>query len=102
MASIALSSFASTAQTVIPVSGKSQTVVLPTTGSPTLAIVTNPSSTDTVFVLLGGAGLVVTTATGMPILPRSVMVFTITPNTTIAAINSGNSVGSNLYVTVGN
>jgi hypothetical protein len=98
--SIALSSFAPASQATVEASDKSTSLLLSTTGTPTIALLTNTSWTAIMYVLLGGSGVVATIATGTPIMPGASLPLTIGANTELAVIcNPGNSGG--LSVTLG-
>jgi hypothetical protein len=77
--------FTPTARAQLGVSNVSARVLLPTTGTPTIARVTNAGEQD-VFVLLGSASVVATVATGLTLLARSSIFFVIGSNTDLAAI----------------
>jgi hypothetical protein len=81
---MAIASFAPTAGVTLSVSTTSANAALPITGTPAAALVTNLGQTI-VFVALGAAGVVATTAS-LPVLPGTQIALTITPNTNIAAI----------------
>lgn len=83
---MAVNSFAPTAATYIEAGTTSSNVILPTTGTPTVALVANLGVVP-VYVLLGSSNaVVVTSATGLPIFPNDKIYLTIGANTYIAAI----------------
>jgi hypothetical protein len=74
----------------------SQAVELPTSGSPTTALVTNIGSAVG-YVLLGDSSVAVTSGTGLAVLPGASVALTIGANTYLAAIGAG----ANLNIAVG-
>ncbi|MGB8478661.1 MAG: hypothetical protein WCE63_07450 [Acidobacteriaceae bacterium] len=92
----ALSSFTPTGAASIVANGSSQNVLLPTAGTPTIAIVTNVGN-DVAYLLLGTSNAVaVTPSTGLALLPGDSINLTIGSNTYLAAI------GSTVTIAVGN
>jgi hypothetical protein len=83
MATVA--SFAPTAAVEMVVSTMSARVAIPTTGSPTVVVVTNLSG-QAVFVALGGSNVTVSAGGGVPVMPFGKLALTIGGNTYLAAI----------------
>ena len=97
---IALSSFAPTASIAFQATQAGGNVLLPTTGTPTIAVVTNLGQ-QAVFVLLGSSNTVsVTPNGGIAIMPGDNIVLTIGANTYLAAVSLAGVSGLN--ITVGN
>ncbi|MEI7296608.1 hypothetical protein WCQ02_31080 [Paraburkholderia tropica] len=92
MATATVPSFAPTAAVNLPVGVTSANVVIPTTGTPQAAIVTNIGE-HTTFVQMGvGNTTAATTATSLAITPGDSIALTIGTNTYIAGITlSGQS-----------
>lgn len=82
---MAVSSFAPTAYVALDATTVSSNVTLPTTGSPTVAYVSNMGAAP-VFVALGTAGATATANAAMPVMPYGQIALTIGTNTTLAAI----------------
>lgn len=81
-----VSSFAPTAATDIIAGPTTANVILPTTGTPTVVCITNLGQLPA-FVLLGSSSaVVVTSATGLPVMPNAQIFLTIGANTYLAAI----------------
>lgn len=95
---MAIASFSPTAGVTFTASNVSSGVVIPTTGTPTIALVTNLSQWI-VLVALGASGVVATSAS-LPVMPGAQVALTIAPATNIAAITLSGVAGVN--VTVGN
>lgn len=85
---MALSGFGPTGEAGLTASLMSSRVLIPTAGTPMLAMVTNLSTNTVAFVLLGDNTVIATVATGFPILPQTSMLLTIGAATSIAAICS--------------
>jgi hypothetical protein len=86
MANVQVSSFGPTAATSLIAGLASTNVILPTTGTPTVILVTNMGVVPA-YVLLGTSNaVVVTSATGLPIMPGKSIYLTVGSNTYLAAI----------------
>jgi hypothetical protein len=96
---MAIASFAPTASIVLDASATSSRAVLPTTGTPTIALATNTSATP-VWVQLGNATVTASPDTSLAVVPNGQIALTIGANTYIAAIALYGIDGIN--VTVGN
>lgn len=94
---MALASLALTAATKIAVTTTSARTVIPTTGSPTTALLTNLGPAP-VFVLLGDSTVVATANTGVAVMPGDKLALTIGTATNIAAITLNGVAGLNLAV----
>jgi hypothetical protein len=94
---MALASLALTAAVEISVTSTSARTALPTTGSPTTALLTNLGPAP-VFVLLGDNTAVVTIANGAVVMPGASLALTIGTATNIAAITLSGAAGLNLAV----
>lgn len=94
---MALASLALTAATKIAVTTTSARTVIPTTGTPTTALLTNLGPAP-VFVLLGDNTVVVTINTGAVVMPGDKLALTIGTATNIAAITLNGASGLNLAV----
>jgi len=97
---MAVASFGPTATTFLTaLPTVSTAIILPTTGTPTIAYVTN---TDDfwIYVSLGNSSVSASETTSMPIPPRGQLPLTIGTNTYLAAISLDKPVGVN--ITVGN
>lgn len=80
------------------VSGSTAAVALAKTGSPQTVLVTSPTANAIAFIEFGDSTVAAVAATGMPILPGTVMALSIAPSVThMAAIGSAGT----LYVTCG-
>lgn len=80
------------------VSGSSAAVALAKTGSPQTVLVQSPAANAVAFIEFGDSTVAAVAATGTPILPGAIMVFTVGPAVThMAAIGSAGT----LYVTSG-
>lgn len=97
MASVPLSSFAPTASIAFRATQASANVVLPTTGTPTVAVVTNLGQ-KTVFVALGSSSVTVNQNGGIAIAPAAAVVLTIGTNTNLAAAALAGACGLNITV----
>lgn len=96
---MAIASFAPTAPSItIAATGTSARTVLPTTGTPTIALVSNLGS-STAFVALGDNTVVA--ANGIPVMPHSQLALTIGTATNIAVAAPGFTISA-VSVTVGN
>ena len=82
---MSLPDFVFTGEAVIAANGTSQTVVVPTTGTPTQVIVTNLGPA----VAYVGYGASVTVANGHPVLPNVPVVMNLNAATNISAITTG-------------
>jgi hypothetical protein len=97
---MAIASFGPTASVEMSVTTTSSNVVIPTTGTPTIALVSNLSG-QPVFVAMGTSSTVtVTVGGGVPVMPGTQLALTISPNTYLAAITEAAAAGIN--ITVGN
>lgn len=97
---MALASFAPSAAAALSAGLTSANVLLPTTGAPTIALVTNVGSVPA-FVLLGSSSAVaVTTATGLVIMPGASVALTIGANTYLALIAGSYGI-ANVSISVG-
>lgn len=96
---MAIASFAPTASTTLAATTTSARVILPTTGTPTIALVTNLSGYP-VFVQLGDVTVVASPGGSVAIMPGGQLALTIGANTYIAAVTLAGADGIN--VTVGN
>lgn len=86
MATATVPSFAPTAAVNLPVSTTSANVLIPTTGTPQAAIVTNIGE-HTTFVQMGvGNTTAATTTTSLALMPGNSVVLTIGSNTYLAGI----------------
>jgi hypothetical protein len=94
---MALAGFAPTATTLLSAGPTSSNIILPTTGSPVTAVVTNTSQ-GFVYVLLGGSNVTVTPATGLALAPGASFPLTIGTNTYLAAITLQGAAGVNITV----
>ena len=95
----AFSSFAPTGAVGGVASQPSQALLLPTAGTPTIALVSNLGDIP-VYVLMGtSSAVVVTTSTGLPVLPNEKIALTIGSNTYIAILAA---FGTPVQVNVGN
>lgn len=81
-----IASFAPTATVVLDASATSSRVLLPTTGTPTVALVTNTSD-GMVWVQLGGPTVTASQTSSLVVMPGSQIALTIGTNTYIAAIS---------------
>lgn len=99
MAATPIASFGPTAAIGFTAGTASANVALPTTGTPTIAVVANLGQ-QVAFVVLGNSSVAATTGTGMAILPNQAVALTIGANTNLAAVSLAGAVGLN--VTVGN
>ena len=97
MATAPIASFAPTAAVEIAVTSTSGRTVIPTTGTPTIALVTNLGPSP-VFVALGSSSVTVAIGGGVVILPGAQLALTIGANTNIAAITLSGVAGLNLAV----
>ena len=97
MATAPIASFAPTAAVEIAVTSTSGRTVIPTTGTPTIALVTNLGPSP-VFVALGSSSVTVAIGGGAVILPGAQLALTIGTNTNIAAITLSGVAGLNLAV----
>jgi len=80
------------------VSGSSAAVALAKTGNPQTVLVTSPTANAIAFIEFGDSTVTAAAATGLPILPGTVMVLSVPPAVThMAAIGSAGT----LYVTCG-
>jgi hypothetical protein len=91
------SSFAPTAGAFLAVTATSANVALPTTGTPTVAIVTNIGQVP-VFLALGASGVVAPAMTGVALMPGAQIVLTIGSATNLAAITLAGASGINIAV----
>lgn len=97
---MAIASFAPTAAIEMAVSATSSQIALSTTGTPTIALVSNLSQ-QPVFVALGASSAVVAVAGACAVvLPGQSLALTIGTNTNLAAITLAGLAGLN--ITVGN
>lgn len=99
MATVALASFAPTASIPFQATQASGNVLLPTTGTPTIVVVTNLGQ-QAVFVALGGSTVSVIPNGGLAIMPGDNAALTIGANTYLAVVSLNGLVGLN--ITVGN
>lgn len=96
---MAIASFGPTATVAVEATSTSAATALPTSGTPTIALVSNISA-STVFAALGSSSSVTATVTGsVPILPMSQLALTIGANTYIALISES---VAGVNITVGN
>lgn len=80
------------------VSGTSARVALAKTGSPQTVMVSSPAGNAIAFIEFGDSTVASVAATGMPILPGAIMIFTVAASVTdVAAIGSAGT----LYFTCG-
>lgn len=92
--------FSPTGEARLTVTTTSSNVLIPQTGTPTIARITNVGSTN-VFVLMGvGSGTVATVATGLIVAPGTTMYLSIGSNTYVSAITANSS--SPVVVDLGN
>lgn len=96
---MAIASFGPTATTTLFAGSTSANIVLPTTGTPTIAVVTNTGE-YWAYVALGSNTVTASEKGSMAIAPRSSVALTIGAATYIAGIALGG--GVLLNVTVGN
>jgi len=96
---MAIVSFAPTAMVVLDATTTSSRVALPTTGTPTIALVTNPSPAP-VWVQLGDSSATASSTGSLAVVPNGQIALTIGTNTDIAVIAAYGVAGIN--VTVGN
>lgn len=94
---MAIASFAPNAAVALAVSVTSSQVSLPTTGTPTIAVVTNIGS-QPAYVALGSSSASVVAGAGMVVMPGAPLVLTIGANTNIAAITLSGATGLNIAV----
>jgi hypothetical protein len=94
---MALASLALTAAVEIAVTATSARTVIPATGTPTTALLTNLGPAP-VFVLMGDNTVVATSATGAVIMPGKQLPLTIGTATNVAAITLSGVAGLNLAV----
>jgi hypothetical protein len=94
---MALASFAPSGYANLIGSGASQSVILPTSGTPTTALVTNIGSQIT-FVALGGSSVSVSPSTGLPLTPGQSIPLTIGSNTYLAAATAGGALQISIVV----
>jgi hypothetical protein len=90
-----LASFAPTASVTLDATTVSAAVTLPTTGTPTTALVSNVSAVPVFVSLIATA----TANAGVPVMPWGQIALTIGSNTQIAAITDYGTAG--LMITVG-
>jgi hypothetical protein len=90
-------SFAPTDAVELQATNVSSSVELPTTGSPTVAIVTNLGQ-RVVFVAMGDDAVEAVQYEAMAVLPGSPVALTIGVNTNLAAITLSGVVGLNIAV----
>jgi hypothetical protein len=96
---MAIASFAPTATVVLDATPVSSRVALPTTGTPTIVMVTNTGN-EPVWVQLGTVTVTASQSSSLAIAPYGQIALTIGTNTFIAVIASYGVDGVN--VTVGN
>jgi hypothetical protein len=94
---MAIDSFAPTAAVELQATNVSSSVALPTTGSPTVAIVTNLGQ-RAAFVALGDDTVEALQYGSMAVLPGSPVTLTIGANTNLAAITLSGVAGLNIAV----
>lgn len=95
-----IASLAPTATIFLTARSVSSQVALPTTGTPTVALVSNTGD-QVAFVQLGASASVTATIQGStPVMPGEQLALTIGTNTNMAAITLSHQVGIN--ITVGN
>jgi hypothetical protein len=94
---MAIDSFAPTDAVELQAANVSSSVELPTTGSPTVAIVTNLGQ-RVVFVALGDDTVEALQYGSMAVLPGSSVALTIGTNTNLAAITLSGVAGLNIAV----
>ena len=98
MATAPIASFAPTAAVELAVSTTSSQVAIPTTGTPTIALVTN-LGIQPVFVALGTSSTVTVVAgSGVVVMPGQPLALTIGANTNLAAITLTGVAGINIAV----
>jgi hypothetical protein len=96
---MAIASFAPTATVVVDASATSSSVLLPSTGTPTVALITNTGAA-LVWVQLGGSTVTASPSSSLALVPNGQVALTIGANTYIAVIAMYGVEGVN--VTVGN
>jgi hypothetical protein len=94
---MAIASFAPTATIVLEAGATSSNAALPTTGSPTVAMVTNTGAAP-VWVQLGGSGVTASSASSLAIMPGAQVALTIGTNTYIAVVAAYTVEGVNVTV----
>jgi hypothetical protein len=94
---MAIASFAPSATIVLDAGATSSNAALPTTGSPTIALVTNPNAAP-VWVQLGGSTVTASPSASLVVVPNGQIALTIGTNTFIAAISSYATEGVNVTV----
>lgn len=83
----------------LAVTGTTARVALAKTGIPQTVMVTSPSGGNIAFIEFGDVTATAVAATGTPILPGAILIFTVAPTVThMAAIGSATTT---LYVTCG-
>lgn len=91
------SSFVPTASAYLAVTGASSSIVLPTTGAPTVALVTNIGSVP-VFLALGNSSVTVTAPNGIALMPGASLMLAIGAATNLAADTLAGTTGVNIAV----
>lgn len=94
---MALASFAPTATIVLDATATSANAALPTTGSPTTVLVTNPGAAP-VWVQLGGSNVTASSTSSLMVVPNGQIALTIGANTYIAVVAGYNAAGVNVTV----
>ncbi|MFL9904265.1 hypothetical protein PQR71_40110 [Paraburkholderia fungorum] len=95
---MAIASFAPTAAVEMPVTATSSQVALPTTGTPTIALLTN-LGIQPVFVSLGTSSAVAAVAGACAVvMPGKSLALTIGTNTNLAAVTLTGASGLNVAV----
>jgi len=94
---IALSSFAPTAAIPFQATAAGGNVAFPTTGTPTIAVVTNLGQ-QVVFVALGTSTVTVAPGTGLAIMPGDNVVLTLSGGAYLAAATLAGVSGLNIAV----
>lgn len=94
---MAIASFAPTATIVLDASVTSSRAALPTTGTPTVAMVTNSGSAP-IWVQLGGSSVTASPSSSLVVAPYGQVALTIGANTYIAVIAMYGVEGVNVTV----
>jgi hypothetical protein len=94
---MAIASFAPTATIVLDAGATSSNAALPTTGTPTVAMVTNTGAAP-VWVQLGGSSVTASPSTSLAVMPGAQVALTIGANTYIAVVAAYAVEGVNVTV----
>ena len=94
---MAIASFNPTATAFLNAGTASANIAIPTTGTPTIAMVTNLGQYPA-FVAIGTAGTLAATTLDLPVMPNGQFPLTIGTNTTLAAVTLQQTTGLNITV----